>query len=211
MVARDDRDSEELVNRARGGDREAREQLLVRHRKRLRQMVALRMDCRLVARVDPSDVVQEALADAAQELSDYLRNPPLPLYPWLRQLAWERLIELHRRHLHAQKRSVQREDPDFLTLPEESAVQLAQRLLAPGSSPSERLLREELRVRVQAALAQLSPRDREVLVLRHLEQLSTAETAAVMGITQGAVKTRHLRALERLRGLLGDDLAEEVR
>jgi RNA polymerase sigma-70 factor (ECF subfamily) len=209
MVAGDDRDTEELVDRARGGDQEAREQLLGRHRKRLRQMVALRMDRRLIARIDPSDVVQEALADAAQELSDYLRNPPLPFYPWLRQLAWERLIELHRRHLRAQKRSVQREDPDFLTLPEESAVQLAQRLLAPGSSPSERLLREELRGRVQAALAQLSPRDREVLVLRHLEQLSTAETAAVLGITQGAVKTRHLRALERLRSLLGDDLAEE--
>ena len=208
MATREDKETEELVDRARGGDREARQQLLVRHRKRLRQMVALRMDRRLTARVDPSDVVQEALADAAQELSDYLRTRPPPFYPWLRQLAWERLIELHRRHLHAQRRSVRREDPEFLALPDESAVQLAQRLLAPGSSPSERLLREELRDRVQAALAQLSPRDREVLVLRHLEQLSTNETAAALGITQGAVKTRHLRALERLRSLLGDDLAE---
>jgi RNA polymerase sigma-70 factor (ECF subfamily) len=209
MVARDDPDTEELVDRARAGDREAREQLLGRHRKRLRQMVALRMDRRLLARVDPSDVVQEALTDAAQELSDYLRTRPVPFYPWLRQLAWERLIELHRRHLHSQKRSVRREDVDFLALPDESAVQLAQRLLAPGSSPSERVLRDELRGRVQAALAQLSPRDREVLVLRHLEQLSTKETAAVLGITPGAVKVRHLRALERLRGLLGEDLAEE--
>jgi RNA polymerase sigma-70 factor (ECF subfamily) len=209
MATREDRETEELVDRARGGDREARQQLLVRHRKRLRQMVALRMDRRLTARVDPSDVVQEALADAAQELSDYLRTRPLPFYPWLRQLAWERLIELHRRHLHAQKRTVRREGPEFLALPEESAVQLAQRLLAPGSSPSARLLRDELRDRVQAALAQLSPRDREVLVLRHLEQLSTNETAGVLGITPGAVKTRHLRALERLRGLLGEDLEEE--
>jgi RNA polymerase sigma-70 factor (ECF subfamily) len=209
MVAQHDPDTDELVEQARGGDREARQQLLVRHRHRLRQMVALRMDRRLRARVDPSDVVQEALADAAQELSDYLRQRPLPFYPWLRQLAWERLIELHRRHLHAQKRSVRREDPEFLALPEESAVQLAQRLLAPGSTPSERLVRDELRGRVQAALAQLSPRDREVLVLRHLEQLSTQDTAAVLGITLGAVKTRHLRALERLRGLLGEDFAEE--
>src|SRR5262245_59310324 len=170
-------DTEQLIDRARGGDREARQQLLMRHRKRLRQMVALRMDRRLAARVDPSDVVQEALADADRELSDYLRNRPLPFYPWLRQLAWDRLIELHRRHLYAQKRSVRREDPDFLALPDESAVQLARRLLAPGSSPSKRLLRDELRGRVQAALAQLSPRDREVLVLRHLEQLSTLETA----------------------------------
>jgi RNA polymerase sigma-70 factor (ECF subfamily) len=209
MVAQHDPDTDELVEQARGGDREARQQLLVRHRDRLRQMVALRMDRRLRARVDPSDVVQEALADAAQELSDYLRQRPLPFYPWLRQLAWDRLIELHRRHVYAKKRSISREDPDFLALPEESTVQLAQRLLAPGSSPSERFLRDELRGRVQAALAQLSPRDREVLVLRHLEQLSTQDTAAVLGITQGAVKTRHLRALERLRGLLGEDFAEE--
>jgi RNA polymerase sigma-70 factor (ECF subfamily) len=209
MSACQDPDTEQLVERARGGDREARQQLLVRHRKRLRQMVALRMDRRLAARVDPSDVVQEALADAAQELSDYLRHRPLPFYPWLRRLAWDRLIELHRRHLYAQKRSVRREDPEFLALPDESAVQLAQRLLAPGSSPSERLLRDELRGRVQAALAQLAPRDREVLVLRHLEQLSTSDTAAVLSITPGAVKTRQLRALERLRGLLGEDLAEE--
>jgi RNA polymerase sigma-70 factor (ECF subfamily) len=208
MSARDDPDTDELVERARGGDAGARQQLLTRHRKRLRQMVALRMDRRLLARVDPSDVVQEALADAAQELSDYLRHRPLPFYPWLRQLAWDRLIELHRRHLYAQKRSVRREDPEVLALPDESAVQLAQRLLAPGSSPSERLLREELRGRVQAALARLAAHDREVLVLRHLEQLSTKEIAAVLGITPGAVKTRHLRALVRLRSLLGDDLGE---
>jgi RNA polymerase sigma-70 factor, ECF subfamily len=209
MVARKDPDTEELVDRASAGDREARQQLLVRHRKRLRQMIAVRMDRRLAARVDPSDVVQEALTDAAQELSDYLRNRPLPFYPWLRHLAWERLIELHRRHLHSQKRSVRREDPDVLKLPDESAVQLAQRLLAPGSSPSEQLLRKELRSRVQAALAQLSRRDREVLVLRHLEQLNTKETAAVLGITPGAVKMQHLRAVQHLRGLLGEDLAGE--
>jgi RNA polymerase sigma-70 factor (ECF subfamily) len=209
MVARDEPDTNELVEQARGGDREARQQLLARHRQRLRQMVALRMDRRLLARVDPSDVVQEALTDAAQELSDYLRRRPLPFYPWLRQLAWDRLIELHRRHLHARKRSVSREDPEFLALPDESAVQLAQRLFAPGSSPSERLVRDELRGRVQAALSELSPRDREVIVLRHLEQLSTQDTAAVLGITVGAVKTRHLRALERLRGFLGEDFAKE--
>jgi RNA polymerase sigma-70 factor (ECF subfamily) len=124
-------------------------------------------------------------------------------------LAWERLIELHRRHLYAQKRSVRREDPEFLELPDESAVQLAQRLLAPGSSPSEQLLLEEMRGRVQVALAQLSPRDREVLVLRYLEQLSTKETAGVLGSTPGAVKIQQLRALQRLRRLLGEDFSTE--
>jgi len=147
METGNDADTQELVERARTGDQEAPQQLLVRHSKRLREMVALRMDRRLMARVDPSDVVQEALTQAVQQLSDYLRNRPLPFYPWLRQLAWERLIELHRRHLYAQKRSVRREDREYLALPDESAVHLAQRLLAQGSSPSERLLREELRDR----------------------------------------------------------------
>jgi RNA polymerase sigma-70 factor (ECF subfamily) len=209
MDTGNDPDTQELLDRARTGDQEARQQLLVRHRKRLWEMVALRMDRRLSARVDPSDVVQEALAEAVQQLSDYLRNRPLPFYPWLRQLAWERLIELHRRHLYAQKRSVRREDREYLALPDDSALHLAQRLLAPGSSPSERLRREELRDRVQTALAQLSPRDREILVLRHLEELSTNETAAVLGITAGAVKMQHLRAVQRLRGLLGENLAEQ--
>jgi RNA polymerase sigma-70 factor (ECF subfamily) len=201
-------DCDELLDRVGRGDRAARQELLARHRGRLLQMVAVRMDPRLRARFDPSDVVQEALASAAQKLSDYLRRRPLPFYPWLRQLACEQLIDLHRRHVRAQKRSVSREQPGLLDLPEDSAVLLA-RQLAAGSSPSKRLLREELRSRVQAALGRLPPRDREVLVLRHLEQLSTAEIAAVLGISEGAVKTRHVRALDRLHGLLGDDLAGE--
>jgi RNA polymerase sigma-70 factor (ECF subfamily) len=160
------------------------------------------MDRRLAARVDPSDVVQEALLDAARGLDDYLRQRPVPFYPWLRQLAWERLIELHRRHLHSQKRSVRREQPLAAHLSDESALQLAEHVLARQSSPSQRAIRSELRTRIRAALDQLGERDREVLMLRHLEQLPTRETAAVLGITEGAVKTRHLRALERLRVLL---------
>jgi RNA polymerase sigma-70 factor (ECF subfamily) len=159
----------------------------------------------LAARVDPSDVVQEALLDAAQALDDYLRERPVPFYPWLRQLAWERLIELHRRHLHAQRRSVKREEPLAPHLSDESAQQLADRVLARQSSPSDRAIRGELRSRIRAALDRLSESDREVLVLRHLEQLSTRETAAVLGIREGTVKLRHLRALERLRELLGPE------
>jgi RNA polymerase sigma-70 factor (ECF subfamily) len=166
-------------------------------------MVALRLDRRLAARFDPSDVVQEALADAAGKLSDYLRRRPLPFYPWLRQLAWERLVQLHRRHVLAGKRSVTREEAGVLDLPEDSAVELAQRLAAAGASPSDHLLREELRERVQQALSHLAPRDREVLVLRHLEQLSTREVAAVLDLSEAAVKARHIRALERLHRLLG--------
>jgi RNA polymerase sigma-70 factor (ECF subfamily) len=209
MTARPEIDTDQLLEQAGQGDAAARQQLLVRHRQRLRQMIALRMDRRLATRVDPSDVVQETLAAAIQQLSDYLRRRPLPFYAWLRQLAWERLVELHRRHVRAQKRSVLREERWVPPLPTESALELAERLLVRGSNPSAQLRRQERRDRLQAALARLADIDREVLVLRHLEQLSTREIAAISGITEGAVYTRHLRALERLRGLLGDDLAEE--
>jgi RNA polymerase sigma-70 factor, ECF subfamily len=178
-------DTEELLARAGEGDDRARQQVLVRHRDRLKRMVALHLDRRVSARIDPSDVVQEALADAAQKLSAYLRERPLPFYPWLRRLAWERLVKLHQHHLHARKRSARREEQPVLDLPDDSALELAKRLASSVSSPSKNLLRAELRRRVQAGLAALPPRDREVLVLRYLEQLSTKEIAAVLGIGEG--------------------------
>jgi RNA polymerase sigma-70 factor (ECF subfamily) len=202
-------DTEQLLERVAEGDDLARGQLLQRHRQRLRGMIALRLDRRLRPRVDPSDVLQEALAMAAVHLSDYVRERPLPFYPWLRQLAWEKLVQLHRRHIHAGKRSVRREDA-ALPLPDESAVQLADRLASRGSSPSAWLNHAEMRHRVQSALARLSERDREVLVLRYLEHLSTREIAAVLGLAEAGVKTRQLRALQRLRDLLGDDLKENL-
>lgn len=198
-------DTNELLDRAATGDPDARQRLLVRHRDRLRRMIGYHLDRRLAGRVDPSDVVQESLMDAAEGLSDYLRRRPLPFYPWLRQFAWDRLVELHRRHVQAAKRSVRREEAGLFDLPDESAMELASRPADLGSSPSVQAVREELRRRVQAALARLPERDREVLVLRHLEQLPTAEAAAVLGIGEAAFKSRHLRAVQRLRGLLGEE------
>jgi len=204
-------DWEQLMERASGGDRLAREQLLAGHRDRLRQMIAVRMDRRLAARVDPSDVVQDVLAVATRDLSDYLRNRPMPFYPWLRKLAWERLIELQRQHLVARKRSVAREEFGIPELPDESAAVLAERLLSQNSSPSDVLIREEMRQRVRGALERLAPRDREVLILRYLEQLSPAEVGAVLGVKEGAVKTRQTRALVRLGELLHDISDEGTR
>src|SRR6478736_5774661 len=116
-------DTEELLRQAAGGDGPARQQLLARHRDRLRRMVAVRLDRNLAARVDPSDVVQETLADAARRLDDYLRERPMPYYPWLRRLAADRIDKAHRRHT-ARRRSVQREEPP--PLPNQSAQQLAE-------------------------------------------------------------------------------------
>jgi RNA polymerase sigma-70 factor (ECF subfamily) len=204
MNAAQQPNTEELLERAGTGDQRARQQLLARHRGRLRQMVALRIDRRMAARVDPSDVMQEALADAAANLSDYVKTRPLPFYPWLRQFAWQRLLQLHRHHLQAQRRSVTREQLRIFDLADESEAMLAERLVNSASSPSARLLASELRDRVRAALDALEPRDREVLVLRYLEQLSSKEIAAVLGISEAAVKTRHRRALERLRRRLDE-------
>src|SRR5262245_31291362 len=200
-------DTEQLLRQAAQGDTAARQQLLERHQPRLRRMVALRIARRLAARLDPSDLVQESVAEAARQLSDYLRQRPLPFYPWLRQIAWRRLVDAHRRHVRAGKRSVLREEHEP-PLSSASVLELADRLFARGSSPSARLRRMELRDRLRAALALLGERDREVIVLRYLEDLSVAEIAAVLGLTEGAVKMRQLRALERLRTLLGDDEGE---
>jgi RNA polymerase sigma-70 factor (ECF subfamily) len=192
--------TEELLDRASCGDERACEALLDRHRDRLRRMIGARLDRRLAARVDPSDVVQEALAEAAENLGAYLRDRPLPFYPWLRRFAWDRLMKVHRRHIKSQKRSVAREEA--WCMPDESAQQLANRLLARSTNPVGRLIREELRDRLRAALAKMAESDREVLVMRNLEHLSIVEIAAVLGISEGAVKVRHLRALRRLKALL---------
>jgi RNA polymerase sigma-70 factor (ECF subfamily) len=204
-------DTNELLRAAEHGDGTARQHLLARHRSRLRQMVAVHLDRRLAARIDPSDVVQETFIDAALNLSDYLRERPLPFYPWLRQLAWQRLERLHRDHIQRHRRSVLREEGQSLLLPDPSADALANVLKASGTSPSRHLIRNEMGRRVQEALNQLSPNDRELLVMRHLEEMSAAEIGAVLGIGAGAVRTRHVRALARLRSLLDDDRSKEWR
>ena len=195
-------DTEDLLRQAEQGDLGARDGLLARHRDRLRKMIAWRIDRRLATRVDPSDVVQEVLLEASGKMDCYLRDRPLPFFPWLRSLAGEHLVVLHRRHVRTKGRSVLREEGGLLNLPDESVAELAARLVTSSTSPTQQVLRQELRERVRQALAGLSERDREILVLRNLEQLSVADTAAVLEISAGAVKVRHLRALERLRLLL---------
>jgi RNA polymerase sigma-70 factor (ECF subfamily) len=201
MTARLGPDTDELVRRVGEGDQAAVSLLLDRHRPRLRRMVTARLDARLFARVDPSDVVQEVLLKAAQRLPEYARDRPLPFYPWLRQLAWDRLVELHHRHERARKRSVTREEPDPL-LSDPSALLLAEQLVDTGTGPSGQLLRKELRERVRAALAGLPAQDREILLMRHVEQLQVSEIAALLRVSEGAVKMRRLRAILKLRELL---------
>ncbi len=205
MAGRPHPDTDELLARTGRGDGAARSQLLDRHRGRLRRMVAVRLDPRLAARVDPSDVVQETLAEAHRRLDDYLAARPVPFYPWLRQLAQDRLTDLHRRHVRAARRAVGREEPTGPALSDDSVAELTHRLAAPAPGPSEAAHRREQAALLRAALARLPDTDREVLILRHLELLAPREIADVLGVSQAVVYTRHLRALRRLRSALGEE------
>jgi RNA polymerase sigma-70 factor (ECF subfamily) len=160
-------------------------------------MVALRLDPRVAARVDPSDVVQDVLAEADRRLSAYLKDRPLPFYPWLRQFAADRLADLYRRHVRAARRSVGREEPGGL--PDNSVGALAERLAGRDPGPSEAARRREQHDRVRTAIARLTPNEREVLVLRYLEELPASEVAAVLKVSEEAAKKRVLRALKQLR------------
>lgn len=197
-------DTEILLKQVALGNREARELLLDRHRERLKRMISARIDERVRKRVDPSDVVQEALVIANERLEQYLTGSPLPFYPWLRQIAWDQLIACHRVHLYARRRSQQREEDIKSALSNESVGQLASSVVDESANPLGRLVQNELRQRVRAAIEQLPEKLREVLVLRHLEQLTNAEAAEVLSIGVSAAKMRHARAIEQLIALLHD-------
>jgi RNA polymerase sigma-70 factor (ECF subfamily) len=197
-------DTDFLLEQAESGDQAAVDALLLRYRRRLRAMVGARLDRRVAARIDPSDVVQESLLEAYRRLPEYLRDRQVPFYPWLRQIAWERLVHLQRRHLVARKRAVGREVAFELVLSDDSIAVLARRLQSSSIGPHSRIVKAELRARMQAALRHLSEPDREVLMLRYLEQLSIREIMAVLSLKESAVKLRLLRALERLRTWLDD-------
>jgi RNA polymerase sigma-70 factor (ECF subfamily) len=188
-------DTDQLLDQVAAGESSAAATLLTRHRTRLRRMVELRIDARLAARFDPSDIVQDALAEAHRRLPAYAADRPIPFYPWLRRIAWERLVHLHRRHMDAKRRTVLREDAPPLT--KDSELLLAERLAA-TSTPSDQLLRREIGQRVREAVAKLLPGDREVIALKHLEELSFQEVAAVLETSVTAIHSRYYRAIQKL-------------
>jgi RNA polymerase sigma-70 factor (ECF subfamily) len=198
-------ETESLMQRAKDGDASARSDLLEFYRDRLRRMVALRLDQRLAARLDPSDIVQEAMRDAFKRLGEYFATPEIAFYPWLRRIAWDRLMDMYRQHITAEKRSVLKEHVRGPELNDESMAELAHNLAANSQNPRQRAMVAELESRMMAALAQLKPDDRELLVLRYVEQLDVEDIANVLGISRTAVTSRHLRAVQRLRQFLGDE------
>jgi RNA polymerase sigma-70 factor (ECF subfamily) len=204
-MANGDPETQVLLEQVRGGDADAMQRLLGRHRDRLLRMVNVRMDPRLNPRIDASDVVQEALLEATRKLPSYLERGGCAFYPWLRRIAWERLAQLHRHHIGAQRRSVKREARHAVALSDRSTMLLARQLAASATSVGGRLVRQEACRRVRQALEELPEREREAVVLRHLEQLSLGETAAVLDISTEAARSRYRRAIERLHDVLSED------
>ncbi len=203
MSARFDED-EEALNRLQRGDQEALAELFSRHRDRLRRLVERRLDLRLNGRVSCSDILQEAYIDALKRLPRYYHDPNVPFFLWLRWVTLQRLIEVHRQHLGAGMRDVSKELPlDRLDPLEGSSAGVAE-LISELTSPSQAAQRDEAREDVRRALARLEPDDREVLALRHFDELSNREVAALLGIQAAAASKRYVRALVRLKQALGD-------
>jgi RNA polymerase sigma-70 factor (ECF subfamily) len=194
---------QDQLRRLAAGDQQALAALFTRYRDRLRRMVQLRLDRRLQGRIDASDVLQEAYLDAARRAPEYAANPSVPLFLWLRLLTGQRLLMVHRRHLGAEMHDVGQEVSLYRgALPQASSLSLAAQLLGRITSPSVAAVRAEMQLKLQEALNGMDPLDREVLTLRHFEELSNSETAAVLGIQKSAASNRYLRALKRLKEAL---------
>lgn len=191
----------DLLERVRAGDQPALAELYAQHRDKLRRMVQLRLDHRLAGRVSPSDVLQEAYIDAVKRIDHYFEKPDQPFFGWLRLIVGQRLADVHREHL-AQKRAVSNEVPMDRTAPGADSACLAACLLGSGTSPSNAAARTESYAQLERALDQMDPLDREVLALRHFEELSNTETAELLGIQPAAASKRYVRALARLKQIL---------
>jgi RNA polymerase sigma-70 factor, ECF subfamily len=196
-------ETQELLDQAQRGDKGAVNQLLDQHREPVRRLIGLRLDPAIAARVDASDVVQEVLLEASRRLSDYLRNPVMPFHLWLRHLAKDHLIDAHRRHRQAQKRGVDREQPIVpAAFAQHSSFDLAAQFMDPELTPASAAIQQEMERRLHTAVAALEDDDREIILMRHFEQLSNQEVAAELGLTEAAASMRHLRAIRRLREML---------
>jgi RNA polymerase sigma-70 factor, ECF subfamily len=202
-------ENDELLRSAALGNSQSWEALIERSRQRLRRMVAFRLDQRLRGRVDPSDVLQDAYLEAWRDLGTYLSRPEIPFFLWLRGIAGNTLRALHRHHLGTQMRDPRREVPIGGGAPAETTTTaIAAELLGDFTHPSEQAMRLEIKARLEAALESMDPIDREVLALRHFEQLSPEETARVLEIKEKAAGMRYMRALRRLKRIL-DGLGTE--
>jgi RNA polymerase sigma-70 factor (ECF subfamily) len=191
----------ELLSGAQKGDRQAVDRLLDRHRDSLHRMVECRLNQGVARRVDASDIVQEALLTASRRLADYLQNPGIPFHAWLRQLARDRLADVYRREL-ADKRNIAREQAGAPT--ERSSLNPLANISDDELTPATTLLRKEFAQRFQQAVDQLDDDAREIVLMRHAEQLTNSQAAEILGLSEPAAGMRYLRALRQLKSILGE-------
>lgn len=206
----DSSETQQLLAAARSGDEAARNALLERHREALRRMVGLRMDQLLKRRLDASDIVQDVLVDANRRLPDYLRERRLPFRVWLRHLARDRMIDAHRRHRVAERRSLDRERPLNVAFSDRSSLDLAGALRDPTATPQAIAMRHELEARFRAAVEAMDEGDRDVILMRHFEQLANKEVAEALDISEAAAGMRYLRAIRRLKAKLTETPSGEM-
>ena len=198
--------TQELLKNVADGDKSAMNRLMDRHRDAVRRMIQMRLDHAVARRVDASDVVQDVLMEASQRLNDYMQNPSMPFHLWLRQLAKDRIIDMHRRHRAAKRRSVDREQKlSGLGSDDQSAADLAALLKDAELTPAAAALRKEMEERFLVALDQLEENDREIVIMRHFEHLGNSEVAEALKLSAPAAGMRYLRAIRRLRELLGGE------
>lgn len=196
----------ELLADAQGGNASAVNRLLERHRDAVHRMVQLRLDAKVQRRVDVSDVVQDVLVEANRRLHDYLANPQqMPFHLWLRHIARDRIIDAHRRHRGSAKRSVDREQPLVAAGgDQQSTYELVAQLHDRERGPASEVAAQEMAKLVEAAISELDDQDCEIVIMRHYEHLSNQEIAQALGLSEPAASMRYLRAIRRLREVLGE-------
>lgn len=189
--------TDELLARVRAGDAQTLGELFELHRERLWRMLHVRLDQRLSGRTSAEDVLQEAFLDVARRIGEYLSESKVPFYVWVRFLTLQRLQMIQRAQLGPERDAGK-------DAPLASSESMAGQLAGHRTSPSQAAMRQELQVRLRAALDRMDKIDREVLAMRHFEEMSNNEVAEVLGITKSAASKRHLRALIQLKQVLGD-------
>jgi RNA polymerase sigma-70 factor, ECF subfamily len=194
---------DDLHLRLLDGDPQALAELFSCHRERLWRMVHFRLDQRLAGRIDPEDILQEAYLNAVQRIRHYRDDQPPSSFLWLRMIVTQTMIDLHRRHLGAQRRDARREvSVERCVFPQATSASLASQLLGHFTSPSQAAMRAEVSDQLEQVIAQMDPIDREILALRHFEELTNGEVAQVLGIQVKAASIRYVRALKRLQQIL---------
>ena len=187
-------ETQDLLRQAGQGEAAAIDLLLARHREPVRRLIDMRLDPAIAARVDASDIVQDVLFEASRRMQEYLREPAMPFHLWLRHIAKDHVIDAHRRHRQAQRRSVDREKPVAAPLADQSSLDLAAQFIDRELTPASAAIRQEMENRFQKVVATMDEDDREIILMRHFEQLANQDVAAALGLSEAAASMRYLRA-----------------